>query len=71
MPWTEEDDILDSIERGYQYDGLFPQDWCEWLFADSDLFSDVPAELKVDMIKYLAKDARFRELILAQLNGYL
>jgi hypothetical protein len=71
MPWTEEDDILHAIEHGYQFDGLFPQDWCEWLFMDSDLFSDVPAELKVDMIKHLAKDDRFRELILAQLNAYL
>lgn len=71
MPWNEEDDILHAIENGYQYDGLFPQDWCEWLFVDSDLFQDVPAELKVDMIKHLATDKRFRDLILAQLNAYL
>ena len=71
MPWTEEDDILDAIERGYQYDGLLPIDWAQILFEDSDLFADVPTELRIDMIKHLATDPRFRKLILEQLNAFL
>ena len=71
MPWNEEDDILDAIERGYQYDGLLPIDWAQILFEDSDLFADVPTELRIDMIKHLATDKRFRKLILEQLNGFL
>ena len=69
--WREELDILHSIENNYQYDGLFPGDWVSLLFMDSDLFTDVPAELQVDMIKHLAADPRFKELILTQLNGLL
>ena len=71
MPWNEEDDILDAIERGYPYDGLLPIDWAQILFEDSDLFADVPTELRIDMIKHLATDPRFRKLILEQLNGFL
>ena len=71
MPWNEEDDILDAIERGYQYDSLYPEDWVAMLFEDSDLFTDVPSELRIDMIKHLATDPRFRKLILEQLNGFL
>jgi hypothetical protein len=67
----EELDILDAILSGYEYDGLFPQDWAEVLFRDSDLFADTPLELKLEMIRYLAKDERFKELILTQLNSFL
>jgi hypothetical protein len=69
--WNEELDILHAIENGYQYDGLYAQDWVMMIFKDSDLFTDVPEDLQLEMIKYLAQDDRFRELILAQLNGFL
>jgi hypothetical protein len=71
MKWDEELDILHAIENSYPYDGLFPQDWVMLLFKDSDLFNDVPEDLQLEMILYLAQDKRFRELILAQLNGFL
>ena len=67
----EEQDILHAIISGYEYDGLFPQDWAEVLFRDSDLFADTPLELKLEMIRHLAKDERFKELILTQLNSFL
>jgi hypothetical protein len=67
----EELDILHSIVNGYEYDGLLPQDWAEILFRDSDLFADVPQALQLEMIRYLAQDDRFKELILDQLNGFL
>jgi hypothetical protein len=69
--YREEQDILRAIINGHEYDGLFPQDWAEVLFRDSDLFADTPLELRLEMIRYLAKDERFKELILNQLNGFL
>jgi hypothetical protein len=71
MPWTEEDDILTAIERGDQYDGLYPEDWAELLFCKSDLFSDWPRELRVEFLKYMANNEKYRVLILYQLNGFL
>jgi hypothetical protein len=70
-PYREEQDILHAIISGYEYDGLLPQDWAEVLFRDSDLFADTPLELKLEMIRHLAKDERFKELILNQLNSFL
>jgi hypothetical protein len=67
----EELDILDAILSGYEYDGLFPQDWAEVLFRDSDFFADVPQALQLEMIRYLAQDERFKELILDQLNSFI
>ena len=69
--YGEEEDILHSIVNGYQFDGLYPEDWLEMLWVDSDLFQDIPIALRLDFIKHLATDPRFRKLILDQLNSFL
>jgi hypothetical protein len=68
---TEEEDIIHAIQNNYQYDGLFPADWCDYLIKDSDLFNDIDDKTKVELIIYLIKHPKFRQLITNALNGYL
>jgi hypothetical protein len=69
--YGEEEDILHAILNNYQFDGLYPEDWLEMLWVDSDLFQDIPITLRLDFIKLMASDPRFKKLILDQLNSFL
>jgi hypothetical protein len=71
MYGEEEEDILHAILNAYEYDGLLPSDRLESLWVESDLFEDIPVDLRLDLIKMMAADPRFRKLILFQLEAFL
>ena len=71
MYGEEEEDILHAILNNYEFDGIHPSDRLESLWVESDLFEDIPVDLRLDLIKMMAADPRFRKLILIQLEGFL